>query len=86
MKTIQIKERAKQIYEKLMKADRKDSASDSVKGMMHLTMIGKSTEESIAIKKLFDSVFEREMAKRFEEVDKEALVINRFLNKVEKCI
>ena len=86
METTKIKNTAKKIYEKLMRADKKDSASDSVKGMMHLAMVGKSTEESIAIKKLFDSVFEREMAKRFEEVDKEALVINRFLNKVEKCI
>ena len=86
METIKIKEKAKKIYESLMRADRKDSASDSVKGMMHLIMAGKTTEESIAIKKLFDSVFEREMVKRFEEVDKEALVINRFLNKVKRCI
>ncbi len=86
METTKIKEKAIKIYEKLMRADRKDSASDSVKGMMYLAMTGKTTEESIAIKKLFDSVYEREMAKRFEESEREALVINRFLNKVEKCI
>lgn len=85
METTKIKNTVKKIYEKLMRADKKDSASDSVKGMMHLAMSGKTTEESIAIKRLFDSVYEREMAKRFEEADREALVINRFLNKVEKC-
>lgn len=86
METMKIKERAKKIYEKLMRVDQKDSASDAVKGMMFLAMNGKTTEQSIAIKKLFDSVYEREMSKKFEESEREALVINRFLNKVEKCI
>lgn len=81
METTKIKDKAIKIYKKLMRVDRKDSASDSVKGMMYLAVVGKTTEESIAIKKLFDSVYEREMAKRFEDSEREALVINRFLNK-----
>lgn len=48
---------------------------------MFVVMNGKTTDESIVIKKMFDAVFERELNKRMEEANNELISINKFLNR-----
>lgn len=83
METIREKiiSRVSVIYNTLIKANKKDSVSEDVKSITFLIFNGKTTEESIKTKKLFDAVFERELSKRLQEANNELSIINNHINK-----
>ena len=69
------------IYNPLIKANKKDSVSEDVKNIRFIIFNGKTTEESIKTKKMFDLVFERELSKRLQEANNELSIINNHINK-----
>ena len=69
------------IYNTLIKVNKKDSVSEDVKSIRFVVFNGKTTEESIKIKKMFDVVFERELSKRLQEANNELSIINNHINK-----
>lgn len=69
------------IYNTLIKANNKDSVSEDVKNIRFIIFNGKTTEESIKTKKMFDLVFERELSKRLQEANNELSIINNHINK-----
>ena len=83
METIkrEIINRVNVIYNTLVKANNKDSVSEDVKSIRFVVFNGKTTEESIKIKKMFDVVFERELSKRLQEANNELSIINNHINK-----
>lgn len=85
METTQIKKsfigKARLLFDTITAVKKKESLSDDVNSIMFVVMNGKTTEESIKIKHMFDSVFDREMNKRMEEANRELASINNFLNK-----
>lgn len=83
METIKEKiiNRVNVIYNTLIKANKKDSVSEDVKSIRFVVFNGKTTEESIKIKKMFDVVFERELSKRLQEANNELSIINNHINK-----
>jgi hypothetical protein len=83
METIKEKiiSRVNVIYNTLIKANKKDSVSEDVKSIRFVVFNGKTTEESIKIKKMFDVVFERELSKRLQEANNELSIINNHINK-----
>jgi hypothetical protein len=83
METIkrEIINRVNVIYNTLVKANKKDSVSEDVKSIRFVVFNGKTTEESIKIKKMFDVVFERELSKRLQEANNELSIINNHINK-----
>lgn len=83
METIkrEIINRVNVIYNTLIKANKKDSVSEDVKSIRFVVFNGKTTEESIKIKKMFDVVFERELSKRLQEANNELSIINNHINK-----
>ncbi len=85
MGTTQIKrsivQKARLIFDTITAAKKKESLSEDVNSLMFVAMNGKTTEESIKIKHMFDNVFDRELNKRMEEANRELVSINKFLNK-----
>lgn len=83
METIKEKiiSRVNVIYNTLIKVNKKDSVSEDVKSIRFVIFNGKTTEESIKIKKMFDVVFERELSKRLQEANNELSIINNHINK-----
>lgn len=83
METIKEKiiNRVNVIYNTLIKVNKKDSVSEDVKSIRFVVFNGKTTEESIKIKKMFDVVFERELSKRLQEANNELSIINNHINK-----
>ena len=83
METIkrEIINRVNVIYNTLVKVNKKDSVSEDVKSIRFVVFNGKTTEESIKIKKMFDVVFERELSKRLQEANNELSIINNHINK-----
>jgi hypothetical protein len=83
METIKEKiiNRVNVIYNTLINANKKDSVSEDVKSIRFVVFNGKTTEESIKIKKMFDVVFERELNKRLQEANNELSIINNHINK-----
>ncbi len=83
METIkrEIINRVNVIYNTLIKVNKKDSVSEDVKSIRFVVFNGKTTEESIKIKKMFDVVFERELSKRLQEANNELSIINNHINK-----
>ena len=85
MGTTQIKrsivQKARLIFDTITAAKKKESLSEDVNSLMFVAMNGKTTEESIKIKHMFDNVFDRELNKRMEEANRELASINNFLNK-----
>jgi len=85
METTQIKKsiigKARLLFDTITAVKKKESLSDDVNSIMFVAMSGKTTDESIKIKNMFDSVFDREMNKRMEEANRELVSINKFLNK-----
>ena len=83
METIkrEIINRVNVIYNTLIKVNKKDSVSEGVKSIRFVVFNGKTTEESIKIKKMFDVVFERELSKRLQEANNELSIINNHINK-----
>jgi len=83
METIkrEIISRVNVIYNTLIKVNKKDSVSEDVKSIRFVVFNGKTTEESIKIKKMFDVVFERELSKRLQEANNELSIINNHINK-----
>lgn len=83
METIKEKiiSRVNEIYNTLLKANKKDSISEDVKSIRFVVFNGKNTEESIKIKKMFDVVFERELSKRLQDANNELSIINNHINK-----
>ena len=83
METIREKiiSRVNVIYNTLIKVNKKDSVSEDVKSITFLIFNGKTTEESIKTKKLFDAVFERELSKRLQDANNELSIINNHINK-----
>jgi hypothetical protein len=83
METIKEKiiSRVNVIYNTLIKVNKKDSVSEDVKSIRFVVFNGKTTEESIKIKKMFDVVFERELSKRLQEANNELSIINNHINK-----
>jgi len=83
METIkrEIISRVNVIYNALIKVNKKDSVSEDVKSIRFVVFNGKTTEESIKIKKMFDVVFERELSKRLQEANNELSIINNHINK-----
>jgi len=83
METIkrEIINRVNVIYNTLNKANKKDSVSEDVKSIRFVVFNGKTTEESIKIKKMFDVVFERELSKRLQDANNELSIINNHINK-----
>ena len=83
METIkrEIINRVNVIYNTLVKANKKDSVSEDVKSIRFVVFNGKTTEESIKIKKMFDIVFERELSKRLQDANNELSIINNHINK-----
>lgn len=69
------------IYNTIIKANKKDSVSEDVKNIRFIIFNGKTTEESIKTKKMFDLVFERELSKRLQEANNELSIINNHINK-----
>ena len=83
METIKEKiiSRVNVIYNTLIKVNKKDSVSEDVKSIRFVVFNGKTTEESIKIKKMFDVVFERELSKRLQDANNELSIINNHINK-----
>lgn len=85
METTQIKKsiigKARLLFDTITAVKKKESLSDDVNSIMFVVMNGKTTEESIKIKHMFDGVFDREMNKRMEEANRELASINNFLNR-----
>jgi hypothetical protein len=81
MVTTQIKNKALALFNAIVVAKKKESITEDVNSLMFVVMSGKTIEESINVKNLFDAVFERELNKRLEEVNNELVSINKFLNK-----
>ena len=83
METIKEKiiNRVNVIYNTLVKANKKDSVSEDVKSIRFVVFNGKTTEESIKIKKMFDVVFDRELSKRLQDANNELSIINNHINK-----
>ena len=83
METIkrEIINRVNVIYNTLVKANKKDSVSEDVKSIRFVVFNGKTTEESIKIKKMFDVVFDRELSKRLQDANNELSIINNHINK-----
>jgi hypothetical protein len=69
------------IYNTLIKVNKKDSVSEDVKSIRFVVFNGKTTEESIKIKKMFDVVFEKELSKRLQDANNELSIINNHINK-----
>ena len=81
MVTTQIKNKTLALFNAIVVAKKKASVSEDVSALMIITIDGKTTEESLNVKKLFDAVFERELNKKLEEANNELVCINKFLNK-----
>jgi hypothetical protein len=81
MVTTQIKNKALALFNAIVVAKKKASTSEDVSALMIITIDGKTTEESLNVKRLFDAVFERELNKKLEEANNELVCINKFLNK-----
>jgi hypothetical protein len=85
MVTTQIKNKivsnVRTLFNTITVAKKKESVSEDVNSLMFVVMNGKTTDESIVTKKMFDAVFERELNKRMEEANNELISINKFLNR-----